>query len=123
MACEALLMFERFFTLLALEWSVPRMRSNVLLQMIRTSACVVALVTFERLLSCVLPHHVNFQMNSLNAGKIAQCAPVWLFTRVRLLVPLQVACICCFVFTLIAIVKLVPGVPLVMPFEVGRRGA
>ena len=123
MACEALPMFERFITFVALEWSVPRMRSNVLLQMIRTSACVVALVTFERLLSCVHRHHVSFQFASLNARIIARGASVWLFTRVRLLVPLQVVCICCFVFTLIALVQIFPGVLLDMPFEVGRLAA
>ena len=77
--------------LVALEWSFPSVRPHVPLQITSCSASVVALVTFERLLSCVLPHHVNFQMNSSIARIIACCAPVWLFTRVRLLVSLQVA--------------------------------
>ena len=37
----------------------------------------------------------------------------------RLLVLLQVACICCLIFTLIAMVQVCPGVPLDMRFEVG----
>ena len=40
-------------------------------------------------------------------------------SRVRLLVCLQVACICCFIFTLIALVQFFPGVLLDMSFEVG----
>ena len=105
MTCEALLMFERFVTLVALEWFFPSVLPHVLLQLARSNASIVALVAFERLLSCVLSHHVNFQLRSCNARKRACCASVWLFTRVRLLVPLQVACICCFVFTLIAVVQ------------------
>ena len=38
----------------------------------------------------------------------------------RLLVPLQVACFCCFVFTLVAMMQIFPGVPLDMAFEVDR---
>ena len=91
MACEALLMLERFITLVALEWLFPSVLPHVILQSVRSSASVVALVTFERLFSGVFPHHVNFQINSLNARIIARCAPVWLFTRVRHLVLLQVA--------------------------------
>ena len=51
MACEALLMFERFITLVALEWSLPRVRPHVPLQSIRSSTSIVALVTLERHLS------------------------------------------------------------------------
>ena len=89
MACEALLMLERFITLVALEWLFPSVLPHVFLQIARRSTNIVALVTFERLFSCVLPHHVNFQITRLNARKIARRAPVWLFTRVRLLVCLQ----------------------------------
>ena len=64
-------MFERFITLVALEWSLPRVRPHVPLQSTRLIASIVALVTFERLLSCVLPHHVNFQSISFNARIIA----------------------------------------------------
>ena len=101
---KILLMFVGFAALAAPEWSRPSVPLHVPLQITRLSASVVALVTFERLLSCVHPHHVSFQSYSLNARIIARCAPVRLFTRVRLLVPLQRACFCCFIFTLIAIV-------------------
>ena len=104
--------------LFALEWSLPSVLPHVPLQMTRSSASVVALVTFERLLSCVLPHHVNFQFRSFNARIITKCAPVRLFTRVGLLVHLQVACLCCFIFTLIAMVIFFLSVLLDMRFEV-----
>ena len=91
MLYKILLLFVGFAALVALEWSLPRVRPHVPLQSIRSNASVVALVTFERLLSCVLHHHMNFQLRSCNARKIARCAPVWLFTRVRLLVLLKVA--------------------------------
>ena len=60
-----------FAALVALEWSLPRVRPRVPLQITRRSASIVALVTFERLLSCVHPHHVSFQIARLNAGIIA----------------------------------------------------
>ena len=123
MFSKILLMFVGFAALVALEWSLPRVRPHVVLQITRSSASIVALVTFERLLSRVRHHHMNFQITSLNARIIARCAPVWLFTRVRLLVPLQPACFCCFVFTLIAMVQFFPSVHLDMPFEIGRIGA
>ena len=70
MACEALLMFERFITFVALEWLLPSVLPHVALQSIRSGASIVALITFERLLSCVLHHHVSFQTARLNAGII-----------------------------------------------------
>ena len=84
-------MFESFNALVALEWSFPSVRSHVLLQMTGFGASVVALVTFERLFSCMLPHRVNFQITSCNARIPAHCASVWLCTRVRLLMHLQFA--------------------------------
>ena len=116
---KILLLFVGFAALVALKWSFPSVRPHVPLQITSCSASVVALVTFERLLSCVLHHHVNFQTNSLNARIITRCAPVCLFTRVRLLVRLQVACLCCFVFTLIAVVLIFTSVPLDVLFKVG----
>ena len=116
-------MFVGFAALVALEWSLPGVLPHMALQSIRSSASVVALVTFEGLLSCVLPHHVNFQSASSDARIIARCAPVWLFSRVCPLVPLQVACLCCFVIALIAMVQFFPGVLLDMCFEVGRMVA
>ena len=109
-----------FVALVALEWSLPRVRPRVPLQITRRSASIVALVTLERPLSWVLPHHVIFQVTRLNARIIAWSAPVWLFTRVRLLVTLQAACSCCIIITLIALVKIAPGVPLDMRFEDGN---
>ena len=53
-------MFEIFTTLVALEWFFPSVLPHVFLQSIRSSASIGALVTFERLFSGVLPHHVNF---------------------------------------------------------------
>ena len=117
MLFESSLVCVSLVALIALEWSLPSVLPHVLLQITRRSASVGALLAFERLLSCVLPHHVKFQITSLNARILACCASVWLFTRVRLLVPLQLACFCCFVFTLIAIVQFLPGVPLDMHFE------
>ena len=91
MACEAPLLFERFITLVALEWFFPSVLPHVFLQMTRSSASVVALIAFEWLFSCVHPHHVEFQMRSLNARILTYGASLWLFTRVRLVVPLEAA--------------------------------
>ena len=91
------MLFERslvsvsLIALITLEQSLHSVYSHVLLQSIRSSASIVTLVTFERLFSRVLSHRVNFQFYSGNARVLARCASVWLFSRVRLLVPLQVA--------------------------------
>ena len=58
---KILLMFVSLVALAAPEWSRPSVLLHVLLQIARRSTSVVALVTFERLLSCVHPHHMNFQ--------------------------------------------------------------
>ena len=68
---KILLLFVGFAALVALEWSLPRVRPHVRLQSIRNSASIGALVAFERLLSCVHPHHVSFQITRLNARIIA----------------------------------------------------
>ena len=60
-------MFERFITLVALEWFFPSVLPHVYLQSSGSSASVVALVAFERLFSGVLSHYVNFQFTSSNA--------------------------------------------------------
>ena len=83
-----LFLFESFNALVALEWSFPSVRSHVLLQMTGYGAGIVALITFEWLFSCMLPHRVNFQITSCNASIPAKCASVWLCTRVRLLMRL-----------------------------------
>ena len=80
-----------FAASVALERLFPSVRPHVALQMIRSSASVVALVTLVWLFSCVVPHHVNFQFTSLNAGILAHCASVRLFSRVGPFVILQIA--------------------------------
>ena len=91
MLFESSLVCVSLVALIALEWSLPSVLPHVLLQITRRSASVVALVTFERPFPCVHRHHVNFQITSLNARILARCASLWLLTRVRLLVDLQVA--------------------------------
>jgi len=71
MLSKIFLMFVGFAAFVALEWHLPRVRPHVALQSRRFSASIVALVTFERLLSCVHPHHMKFQITSLNARIIA----------------------------------------------------
>ena len=123
MFCEVRFPFLSFITLVALEWSLHGMRLHVTLQMTRRSTRVVALVTFQRLFSCVHPHHVLFQMGRCEARILAHLASVWFLTRMCPLVLLQLAWFCCFIFTLIAMVQFFPGVPLDMCFEVGRMVA
>ena len=66
MFCEILFVFVSFSTLVALERLLPSVCYHVALQVTRRSASVVALVTLVWLFSCVVPHHVNFQITSLN---------------------------------------------------------
>ena len=80
-----------FAALVAFERLFPSVRLYVTLKITRSSASVVALVTLVWLFSCVLPLHVNFQMLSINAGILAHCASVRLFSRVGSFVLLQVA--------------------------------
>ena len=80
-----------FAALVALERLLPSVCYHVFVQSTRRGACVVALVTLVWLFSCVVPHHVSFQITSLNAGKPAHCASVRLFPRVGPVVPLQIA--------------------------------
>ena len=89
--CEIYLSFVSFVAFVALERPLPAVPPRVLLQVTRRSASKVALVTLEWLLSCVLSHHVNFQMTSCNTGILAHCASVRLFSRVGPFVPLQIA--------------------------------
>ena len=62
MSCEINFLLESFIALDALEWSLPSVRPHVLQQSTRSSASVVALVTFERLFSCMLHHRVNCEL-------------------------------------------------------------
>ena len=91
MFCEVVFVFVIFVALVALERFLPCMRQHVALQATRRSASVIALVTLEWLFYCVLHHHVNFQLTSLNARKLAHCASVRLFPRVGPFVILQMA--------------------------------
>ena len=90
MFCKGRFPFVSFITLVAFEWSLHGMRLHVSLQSIRSSASVVALVTFEWFLLCVHPHHMSFQIARSNARILARGAPLWLFSRVCSLVVLQV---------------------------------
>ena len=91
MFCEIALKSINFAAFVALERLLPCVRYHVLLQVTRRSASVVALVTLVWLFTCVLAHHVAFQITSCNAGKLAHCASVRLFPRVGPFVGLQVA--------------------------------
>ena len=91
MSCEIAFMCESFAAFVALERPLPRVRPHVALNITRLSESVVALVALEWFLSCVVFHHVNFQLTSCNAGKLAHCASVRLFPRVGSFVALQVA--------------------------------
>ena len=110
MFCEVIFSFESFLALVALEWPLPSVFPRVFLQVTRCRGSVVALLTFEWPFSRMQTHNVNFQGTSCDARILAQCASVWLFSRVRPLVRLQCSCFCCFIFTLIAIVLFFPGV-------------
>ena len=90
---KVMLLRKSFAASVALERLLPSVRPHVLLQVTRRSASVVALVTLVWLFSRVLPHHVNFQMNRMNAGKLAHCASVRLFPGVGPFVLLQIACL------------------------------
>ena len=91
MFCETVLSAVSFAALVALEKLLPSVSYHVALQITRRGASVVALVTLVWLFSCVVPHHVNFQLASLNAGKLAHCASVRLFPGVGPFVGLQIA--------------------------------
>ena len=88
---ETPLVFVSFIASVALERLLPSVRPHVALQIVGRSASEVALVTLVWLFSCVLPHRVNFQLICCNAGKLAQCASVRLFTRVGPFVLLHMA--------------------------------
>ena len=81
---------ESLTTFVALERLLSRVHPHVTLQMIRSSASVIPLVTHEWPFSSVHPHHSNFQLTSLNEGKLTHCASVRLFPRVGPFVLLQI---------------------------------
>ena len=91
MFCKVHLLCVSFTALVALERLLPSVRHHVLLQVARRNASKVALVTLVWFFSCVLRYHVNFQIASCNAGELAHCASVRLFTRVGFFMLLQIA--------------------------------
>ena len=91
MLCKLPFSVVSFAALVALERLFPTVRLHVLLQVTRRSESEVALVTLVWLFSCVLPPHVNFQLPSCNAGKLAHCASLRLFPRMGPFVSLQMA--------------------------------
>ena len=91
MFCKISFLLVSLAALVALEWSLPSVRLHVPLQIIRRRASVDTLVTVERLFTGMRSHDVSFQSLSVIARILAHCASLWLFARVRPLVPLQVA--------------------------------
>ena len=91
MFCEVFFVFVSFAALVALERLLPSVCYQVLLQVTRRSASEVASVTLVWPFSCVLTHHVIFQLTSCNAGKLTHCASLRLFPRVGPFVGLQIA--------------------------------
>ena len=67
MFCKITLIGKHLTAFVALEWSLTSVRPRVLLQITRLSGCIVALVTLERLLFCVLHHYVAFHINCSDA--------------------------------------------------------
>ena len=70
-----------FVALVTLEWLLPSVNHHVLLQVTNLSTCKVALVTLVGLFTCMVPHHMNFQINGLGTGVLACCAHIRLFSR------------------------------------------
>ena len=91
MSCQLALSFVSLAALTAFERLLPSVRLHMALQITRRSASEVALAALVWLFSCVLTHHVYFQIASLNAGILAHCASVRLFSRVGPFVLLQMA--------------------------------
>ena len=106
MLFEVTFLCESFAALVALKRPLPSVRPHVLLQMTINIASMVALVTLVWLFSCMLPHHVYFQSTSPDAGILAQCASVRLFSRVGPFVLHQIAWMSCSKAALIALVWL-----------------
>ena len=67
MLFDIFLIFECLAALVALEWSLPSVFPHVFLQFRRLETSIVALVTLDRLFSCMLPHYVIFQLACCNA--------------------------------------------------------
>ena len=91
MFCEVVHLAVSFAAFVAPERLFPTVRPHVALQVTRRSTGVVALVALVGFFSCMLPHRVNFQITSCNAGKLAHFASVRLFPSVSPFVLLQIA--------------------------------
>ena len=96
--------------LVALVRFLPSVNEGVSLQITRISASESTLVTLEWLFSCVLPHHVEFQLISCNAEKLASCAPVRLFPGVGPFVVLQTVWPSCIIISLFAFLQFLSSV-------------
>ena len=66
MFCQFVLLCVSFAALVALEKLFFSVRYHVALQIARSDACVIALVTLVWLFSCVVHHHVYFKITSCN---------------------------------------------------------
>ena len=121
MFCQLPLSSKSFTAFIAPERLFPSVRYHVALQMARRSASVVALVTLMWLFSCMLPHHVIFQMTSLNAGKLAHCTSVRLFPRVGPFVLLQIAWSNWSIIALVAVMWFLSSVFPNVHSEMGRN--
>ena len=117
MSCEIAFLCECFAAFVALERPLPRVRPHVALQMTRLSKSGAALVTLERLLSCVVPHHVHFQFTSLNTGKLARCASVRLFPWVGPFVLNQIVWCNWSIIALVASVWFLPRMGSFVPLQ------
>ena len=104
MSCEFALSSVSIATFVTLERLIPSVCYHVALQFTRRGASEVALVTLVWLFSCMLPHHMFFQMTSPNTGILAHCASVRLFPRVGPFVLLQIAWMICSIIALDAFV-------------------
>ena len=73
MSCEALFPFESLIAMVELEGFLQSMLLHVLLQITRSSANMVALVTREWFFTRVLSHYVLFQFTSCNTHTLCIC--------------------------------------------------
>ena len=95
MFCQITLLFESIAAFVTLKWSLPCVRSHVVLQITSRFASVVAIVTLVRLLPFMVRRCVLLQIISSFAGILVNCASVRLFSRVGSFVTLQRSCLNC----------------------------
>ena len=121
MSCEIAFLRECFAAFVARERPLPTVRPYVALQITRLSESIIALVTFEWFFSCVVFHHMNFQLSSLNEWRLAHCASVRLFPRVGPFVLLQIAWSNWSIITLVAVMWFLSSVFPNVHSEMGRN--